>query len=100
MSQHIPRLLPNSSDLNILQWDQCLADELDKFLYHQDEPVGSASVYAQYKVFELAKTRGIRVLLDGQGADEVLAGYTKYVHWFLQEMWSAIEGFLVKKKLP
>jgi len=63
-----------------------LPDELETFLYHQDEPVASASAYAQFKVFELAKTEGIRVLLDGQGADEILAGYPKYVHWFLQEM--------------
>src|ERR1700730_9680773 len=63
-----------------------LADELEKFLQQQDEPVGSASVYAQYKVFELAKGQGIKVLLDGQGADEILAGYTKYIHWFLQEL--------------
>jgi asparagine synthase (glutamine-hydrolysing) len=29
---------------------------------------------------------GVRVLLDGQGADEILAGYHKYVHWYLQEI--------------
>jgi asparagine synthase (glutamine-hydrolysing) len=63
-----------------------LAEELGSFLYQQDEPVASAGVYAQYKVFELARSQGIQVLLDGQGADEILAGYTKYLHWFLQEM--------------
>jgi asparagine synthase (glutamine-hydrolysing) len=63
-----------------------LPNELDRFLYQQDEPVNSASAYAQYKVFELAAKEGIRVLLDGQGADEILAGYSKYIHWFLQEM--------------
>ena len=63
-----------------------LADELDRFLYQQDEPVNSASAYAQYKVFELASQQGIRVLLDGQGADEILAGYSKYIHWYLQEL--------------
>lgn len=63
-----------------------LPNELEKFLHQQDEPVNSASAYAQYKVFELAAGEGIRVLLDGQGADEVLAGYSKYIHWFLQEL--------------
>jgi asparagine synthase (glutamine-hydrolysing) len=48
--------------------------------------VGSASIYAQYKVFELAAQQQTKVLLDGQGADETLAGYTKYIHWYLQEL--------------
>ncbi len=49
--------------------------------------MASASVYAQYKVFELAKQHNIKVLLDGQGADEVLAGYHKYYHWYWQELY-------------
>lgn len=62
-----------------------LADELVKLAKHHEEPISSASVYAQYKVFELAKQHNVKVLLDGQGADEILAGYPKYIHWFLQE---------------
>ena len=62
------------------------AGDLEFFLRQQDEPVGSASAYAQYKVYELSKQHGIKVLLDGQGADEILGGYTKYIHWFLQEL--------------
>lgn len=61
-------------------------NDLNKFIYHQEEPVQSASVYLQYKVFELAKQNGVKVLLDGQGADEILGGYIKYLHWFLQEL--------------
>jgi asparagine synthase (glutamine-hydrolysing) len=60
--------------------------ELQHFLFMQDEPVGSASVYAQFKVYELAKKHGVTVLLDGQGADEVLAGYSKYFKWYLHEL--------------
>ena len=63
-----------------------LIDDWDKFLYHQEEPFGSASAYAQYKVFELAKQQNVKVLLDGQGADETLAGYTKYYKWYWQEL--------------
>ena len=36
-------------------------------------------MYAQYRVFRLAKEHGIKVMLDGQGADEMLAGYHPYV---------------------
>ena len=58
----------------------------EKICYHQEEPFGSASIYAQYKVFELAKLHNIKVLLDGQGADETLAGYHKYYKWYWQEL--------------
>jgi asparagine synthase (glutamine-hydrolysing) len=50
----------------------------DKLCYHQEEPFQSSSIFAQYKVFELAKQHSVTVLLDGQGADETLAGYDKY----------------------
>jgi asparagine synthase (glutamine-hydrolysing) len=38
-------------------------------------------------VYEAAKTAGIKVLLDGQGADEVLGGYHKYYPWYWQELY-------------
>lgn len=63
-----------------------LMDDWEKLCYHQEEPFGSASIYAQYKVFELAKQQNIKVLLDGQGADETLAGYHKYYKWYWQEL--------------
>ena len=50
----------------------------EKLCYYQDEPFGSASIYAQYEVMKLAKEAGVTVLLDGQGADEMLAGYEFY----------------------
>lgn len=60
--------------------------DFQQFCYHQEQPFNSSSVYAQFKVMELAKQQHITVLLDGQGADETLAGYNKYIHWFLQEL--------------
>ena len=43
--------------------------------WHQDEPFGSTSIFAQWSVFAEARRAGIKVMLDGQGADEQLAGY-------------------------
>jgi len=60
---------------------------MNKVMHHQEEPVSSASVLAQYKVFQLAKQNGVTVLLDGQGADETLAGYHKYYKWYWQELY-------------
>jgi asparagine synthase (glutamine-hydrolysing) len=53
----------------------------------QEEPFSSASVLAQYKVFKLAKQHGVTVLLDGQGGDEILAGYRRYYKWWWQQLY-------------
>ncbi len=55
-----------------------LMEELPKLMHHQDEPFGSTSMYAQWCVMKLAGQHGMRVLLDGQGSDEMLAGYTPF----------------------
>ena len=56
-----------------------LVSDLDQLILVQDEPFGSTSIYAQYRVMRLAREHGIKVMLDGQGADEILAGYTPYL---------------------
>lgn len=65
--------------------DSMLAN-LDKIAYHQEEPFGSASIAVQYEVFKLAKENDTTVLLDGQGADEILAGYHSYFYDFFKEL--------------
>jgi asparagine synthase (glutamine-hydrolysing) len=56
-----------------------MVDDLDQLIYSQDEPFGSTSIYVQHRVFRLAREAGIKVMLDGQGADEMLAGYRHYL---------------------
>lgn len=58
---------------------QDLIQDLDLLIRAQGEPFGSTSMYAQYRVFQLAKVNGIKVMLDGQGADELLGGYRPYL---------------------
>jgi asparagine synthase (glutamine-hydrolysing) len=65
-----------------------LINIFEKLCYHQEEPFQSSAIFAQYKVFELAKQQQVKVLLDGQGSDEVMAGYPRYIHWYLQEVLS------------
>lgn len=60
--------------------------DFEKICYHQEEPFQSASTMAQYYVYELARQQSVPVLLDGQGADEILAGYHKYYHWYWQQL--------------
>ncbi|MBX2923995.1 MAG: asparagine synthase (glutamine-hydrolyzing) [Chitinophagaceae bacterium] len=63
----------------------CIND-LEQVCYHQELPFDSAGIYLQFALSRLAKQHGIKVLLDGQGADEALAGYTKYFHYYLQQL--------------
>lgn len=44
----------------------------------QEQPFGSTSIFAQYCVFREARRQGIKVMLDGQGADEIFAGYRSF----------------------
>lgn len=55
-----------------------LFEKADELIWHMDEPFGSTSVFAQWEVFRCAKEHGLTVMLDGQGADEQLAGYSGF----------------------
>jgi asparagine synthase (glutamine-hydrolysing) len=57
-----------------------------KITWHQDEPFGSTSIYAQWRVFALASQHKVKVMLDGQGADEQLAGYHDFLWIYLAEL--------------
>ena len=52
-----------------------LPEEIETLTWHQDAPFRSSSIYAHWCVMRLARDHGVTVLLDGQGGDEVLAGY-------------------------
>ncbi|HKO92315.1 MAG TPA: asparagine synthase (glutamine-hydrolyzing) [Polyangiaceae bacterium] len=56
-----------------------LFSQLSEMTWHQDEPFNATGVYAQWNVFALAAQNGITVMLDGQGADEYLAGYHDFI---------------------
>ena len=60
--------------------------ELENVFYYQEEPFGSASIIAQWNVMKLASSKGVRVMLDGQGADETLAGYHHYYYVLLRQL--------------
>jgi asparagine synthase (glutamine-hydrolysing) len=55
--------------------DDELVDVLPRVVEAQGEPFGSTSIAAQWYVMRSARLAGVTVMLDGQGGDEVLAGY-------------------------
>ena len=60
-------------------------EELDRVVWHQDEPIVSTGPYAQWCVMRLAQP-SVTVLLNGQGGDELLAGYVPYQYVYLREL--------------
>jgi len=63
-----------------------LFDIIPEVIWHQDEPFGSTSIFAQWHVMQLARAKGVIVLLDGQGADELLAGYHGYYDFYFTDL--------------
>jgi asparagine synthase (glutamine-hydrolysing) len=57
----------------------------------QGEPTAGPGLYSQWKVMELAKQSGLKVLLDGQGGDETLGGYFRYLPLRLRDELAAGE---------
>ena len=55
-----------------------LLDLLPNVLYHQEEPFNGFGVMAQNVLFRKASSDGVKVMIDGQGADELLGGYEKF----------------------
>ncbi|MGE5343009.1 MAG: asparagine synthase (glutamine-hydrolyzing) [Candidatus Omnitrophota bacterium] len=62
-----------------------LIDDLPRFIDCHSEPVASLGPYAQFKVMELASEH-VTVTLDGQGADEQLAGYHYFFASYFKEL--------------
>ena len=65
--------------------DDSLLEDLDKFIISLSEPVPTTSIYAEYKVMELAKDH-CTVLLNGQGADELMAGYHYFYGYYFRDL--------------
>lgn len=65
---------------------QELWDLMPKALWHYDEPVHSANALIGFQLMRLARSKGVTVILNGQGADEVNAGYHDYFTWYWNDL--------------
>jgi asparagine synthase (glutamine-hydrolysing) len=65
---------------------QGFLDDLDDFIWHHDEPVGSLSMYAGYCIARTTHAANVPVTLAGQGGDEVLSGYWQSYFMYLREL--------------
>jgi asparagine synthase (glutamine-hydrolysing) len=85
---------------------QEMQNVLNKMIWHMDEPLGGSSSYAQLCVFQKANEVGLKVMLDGQGSDEIFAGYEyiflRYVTGLVEQgkyQQAIIESLLWKKRV-
>lgn len=71
-----------------------LYDLLDEALWFHDEPLHSMTALVGFSLMRLAKENGIKVVLNGQGADEIIAGYPSYRsnYWY-----SLLRNFKIRK---
>lgn len=75
-----------------------LLEVLPQLIYHQDIPLLSTSTFAQSSVMKSAAQQGIKILIDGQGGDELFAGYQVFYPTFFKELfWSGRWGRFVKE---
>lgn len=78
--------------------DSEFLEEFPDFVRAQEEPVTGMSPYAQYRVMKLASTNKAKVLLDGQGGDEIFAGYIYYYSYYFYELLASLKiGSLVRE---
>jgi asparagine synthase (glutamine-hydrolysing) len=73
--------------------------ELSRLVWHQDEPFNGTSLFAEWCVFELAGREGVRVSLEGHGADECLLGYASLLGPYAQECFEQRRYWLALKNL-
>ncbi|HRD37864.1 MAG TPA: asparagine synthase-related protein, partial [Bacteroidia bacterium] len=78
-------------DLNIKSYyvnpvEEFSIEDFEKHIYHQDEPVLTTAFYAGWSVARLARKQNVTVLMVGQGADEILAGYHHHFYRYSRQL--------------
>lgn len=76
-----------------------LSNIIENLICVHDEPFGSTGIYAQWCVFKAAKGKNVKVMLDGQGADEILAGYHAAFPIYFADLMATFKWITVFKAL-
>jgi asparagine synthase (glutamine-hydrolysing) len=92
---HYARLLAGqigSEHHEVFPTAQDFVDIMPKLIFHMDEPAAGPGLFPQYYVSRLA-SQNVKVVLGGQGGDEIFGGYTRYLIAYLEEcIRGGIEG--------
>ena len=68
--------------------------DLDNFIWHQEEPFIGTSYFGEFKLRELIRKNNVTVSLEGQGADEIITGYTSLLYPYFFDL---ISNFSITK---
>ena len=79
--------------------DRASAHRVAALFWHQEEPFGSTSIFAEWNVFKLARKTGVTVTLDGQGGDELLAGYLGFFPSHLADLATGLRWQQMRREL-
>ncbi|MCZ7584268.1 MAG: asparagine synthase (glutamine-hydrolyzing) [Deltaproteobacteria bacterium] len=66
-------------------------DRLGRIVWYLDQPIATASTISEFLLAESARDQGIKVILGGQGADEIFAGYVRYLFMLAEERLAQVE---------
>lgn len=92
-----------------LAMDEFNFDSFENHIYHQDEPLHGTSYFAQWSIYKSAKKAGVKILFNGQGADEVFAGYHHHFYRYgrqllmkgkIQEYLGLVKSYSELKQVP
>lgn len=76
-----------------------MVDEINSFTWYQEHPITATSFYSQWCVMRLAKQHGVTVLLDGQGGDELLGGYSQSALPYYQDLFKELRWATLARTL-
>ncbi|WP_051686314.1 asparagine synthase (glutamine-hydrolyzing) [Chryseobacterium hispalense] len=85
LSDITTRSLGIKHDIIVPEIDE-FKDTFEEVIFKHEEPFGGISIYMQKFLMKEANKLGVKVLLDGQGADEILLGYNKYIVAYLKDV--------------
>lgn len=75
--------------LEIVEVDSAnMADDLERMVWQLDEPLADPAPLNVLYISQLARQRGIRVLLSGSGGDDLFTGYRRHLALRYEKLWS------------
>ena len=66
-------------------------EDLEQFIWHQEEPLQNSSIFGSWQLYKFIKEMGVTVVLDGQGADELIGvttqSYSEIFAGYFKKLW-------------
>jgi asparagine synthase (glutamine-hydrolysing) len=84
---------------NVKVDSKTLVEDIQQLIYFQDIPLATTSTYAQSRVMRAAHEQGISILIDGQGGDELYAGYQTFYYSYFNQLFTSFQWRIFSKEL-